>query len=199
MSVQAMVFCLTPLLILVVVLATTLSSKSHVKRDIETQSFTNSSSSPSSVSHSTASAAPASTSPASSPNASSNCFPALDFKMPSTLPNSTDGWWCDPATEYAFVGFSYEITACESVALNLSLTSTYTQSPCAGQSLSQLQQDFANMRKTFNSRYVRIYGACDNDGFYDDIITAAWDNSLGVHALIWVSPQVSCCLNLSLI
>lgn len=35
----------------------------------------------------------------------------------------------------------------------------------SGQSLAQLQTDFANMRKTFNSRYVRLYGACDNEGF----------------------------------
>jgi hypothetical protein len=62
----------------------------------------------------------------------------------------------------------------------------------AGQSLSQLQKDFADMRNTFHSRYVRIYGACDNNGFFDDVITAAWDNTLGVHALVWVSHQVRC-------
>jgi len=43
------------------------------------------------------------------------------------------------------------------------------------------------MRNTFHSRYVRLYGACDREGFYDDIIEAAWDTSLGVHALIWVN------------
>jgi len=41
------------------------------------------------------------------------------------------------------------------------------------------------MRTRFNSRYVRLYGACDRAGFYDDLAEAAWDNSLGVHALIW--------------
>jgi len=41
------------------------------------------------------------------------CFPALGFQMPATVPNSLDGWWCDSSTEYAFVGFSYEITQCE--------------------------------------------------------------------------------------
>ncbi len=41
------------------------------------------------------------------------CFPALDFKAPSHLPKGLDHWWCDPKTEYAFVGFSYEVTACE--------------------------------------------------------------------------------------
>jgi hypothetical protein len=41
-----------------------------------------------------------------------NCFPALGFKMPSAVPSSSNNWWCDYSTEYAFVGFSYEITAC---------------------------------------------------------------------------------------
>jgi hypothetical protein len=43
-----------------------------------------------------------------------SCFPALGFNMPSGVPDSLDGWWCDMADEYAFVGFSYEITACNS-------------------------------------------------------------------------------------
>jgi len=45
-------------------------------------------------------------------NLSSNCFPAIGFKTPAQVPRSIEGWWCDPATEYAFVGFSYEVTAC---------------------------------------------------------------------------------------
>ena len=40
------------------------------------------------------------------------CFPSLGFIMPLELPTDTTGWWCDPSTEYAFLGFSYEITAC---------------------------------------------------------------------------------------
>ncbi|KAH9957906.1 hypothetical protein BC827DRAFT_1261439 [Russula dissimulans] len=84
---------------------------------------------------------------------------------PPAVPPSTEGWWCDPSTEYAFVGFSYEVTACQSVY--------------------QLEKEFADIRNRFRSRYVRIYGACDRPGFYDDIITAAWNNSLGVHALVW--------------
>jgi hypothetical protein len=55
-----------------------------------------------------------------------------------------------------------------------------------GQSKSQLQKDFADIRNNFNSRYVRLYGACDKPGFYDDVVDAAWNNALGVHALIWV-------------
>ncbi|KAH9061297.1 glycoside hydrolase family 17 protein [Lactarius vividus] len=95
----------------------------------------------------------------------SACFPALGFTTPSDVPASTDGWWCDPVNEYAFLGFSYEVTSC--------------------QSLSQLQKEFADIRTNFNGRYVRLYGACDREGFYDDVVTAAWDNTLGVHALIW--------------
>lgn len=106
-----------------------------------------------------------SSSPAVPTSVSSNCFPSLGFKTPSNVSSSIDGWWCSPTTEYAFLGFSYEVTSC--------------------QSLQQLQNDFANMRNTFHSRYVRLYGACDHEGFYDNVIEAAWDNSLGVHALIW--------------
>ncbi|TFY83011.1 hypothetical protein EWM64_g1002 [Hericium alpestre] len=93
------------------------------------------------------------------------CFPAVGYQMPSSPPANNNQWWCDPRNEYAFVGFSYEVTAC--------------------QSLSQLQKEFKDMRTNFNSRFVRLYGFCDRKGFYDDIVTAAWDNTLGVHALIW--------------
>ena len=41
------------------------------------------------------------------------CFPALGFQMPLVLPEDNTDWWCDPTTEYAFVGFSYEVTACK--------------------------------------------------------------------------------------
>jgi len=101
----------------------------------------------------------------STPTQTGSCFPALGFKMPSDVPANTNGWWCNPTDEYAFLGFSYEITPC--------------------QSLSQLQKDFADIRNTFNGRYVRLYGDCENPGFYNNIITAAWDNTLGVHALVW--------------
>ena len=35
----------------------------------------------------------------------------------------------------------------------------------SGQSPSQLNAEFADIRNNFNGRYVRLYGACDNDGF----------------------------------
>ncbi len=40
------------------------------------------------------------------------CFPALNFNMPATLPKDNTQWWCDPKDEFAFLGFSYEVTAC---------------------------------------------------------------------------------------
>ncbi|KAF8345942.1 glycoside hydrolase superfamily [Amanita rubescens] len=85
--------------------------------------------------------------------------------MPLLIPRYLEGWWCDPSTEYAFLGFSYEVTAC--------------------QSREQLILEFLDIRYHFNSRYVRLYGACDREGFYDDIVEAAWASSLGVHALVW--------------
>ncbi|KAG6889000.1 hypothetical protein C0995_004468 [Termitomyces sp. Mi166 len=97
--------------------------------------------------------------------ASAGCFPALGFTMPSDAPSSLNNWWCDSHTEYAFVGFSYEVTQC--------------------QSLSALKSDFLDIRKKFNGRYVRLYGACDRPGFYNDIVDAAWHAGVGVQALIW--------------
>lgn len=45
--------------------------------------------------------------------------------------------------------------------------------------------DFTRMRTQFNARYVRLYSACDDDGFMDDVIDAAWTSGIGVYALIW--------------
>ncbi|CAK5268687.1 unnamed protein product [Mycena citricolor] len=94
-----------------------------------------------------------------------NCFPAIGFNMPASVPNSLKNWWCDYASEYAFVGFSYEVTAC--------------------QDRGTLVSEFTDIRQTFNGRYVRLYGACDRTGFYDDVVEAAWEAGIGVHALIW--------------
>ncbi|KDR78677.1 hypothetical protein GALMADRAFT_1364959 [Galerina marginata CBS 339.88] len=85
--------------------------------------------------------------------------------MPASVPSSTTNWWCDYSTEYAFVGISYEVTNC--------------------QSLETLKKEFKDIRQTFKGRYVRLYGACDRTGFYNDVIDAAWDAGVGVHALIW--------------
>jgi hypothetical protein len=41
-----------------------------------------------------------------------NCFPAIGFTMPDEVPSTLSNWWCDYSTEYAFMGFSYEVTAC---------------------------------------------------------------------------------------
>lgn len=42
-----------------------------------------------------------------------SCFPSVGFNMPSDVPDSLDGWWCNMADEYAFIGFSYEISNCK--------------------------------------------------------------------------------------
>ncbi|KAJ7646447.1 hypothetical protein DFH06DRAFT_1283143 [Mycena polygramma] len=76
--------------------------------------------------------------------------------MPSSPPASLNNWWCDRSTEYGFVGFSYEVSAC-TVQVN---------------------------SNTFKGRYVRMYGSCSKDGV-DDVVTAAWEAGIGVHALIW--------------
>ncbi|TFK98213.1 glycoside hydrolase superfamily [Pterulicium gracile] len=99
------------------------------------------------------------------PASKAPCFPSAEFTMPSTVPNTTANWWCPMNNEYAFMGFSYSLYNC--------------------QSLSQMQREFKDMKTKFKARYVRLYAVCDRKGFYDDVITAAWDNGLGVHALIW--------------
>lgn len=102
----------------------------------------------------------------SPPPLPNNCFPAVGFNTPSDVPANTDGWWCDPGDEFGFLGFSYEITTCEFP--DVSFSPFRCMNPplfSSGPSLTQLQNDFSNMRKTFNSRFVRIYGACDQDGF----------------------------------
>ncbi|TFK27838.1 B-(1-6) glucan synthase [Coprinopsis marcescibilis] len=94
-----------------------------------------------------------------------NCFPAIGFRMPSSVPSSLSNWWCDYSTEYAFVGISYEITQCQPV--------------------DRLRREFSDLRTRWNSRYVRLYGFCDEPGYYDKVIDAAWSAGVGVHALIW--------------
>jgi len=63
------------------------------------------------------------------------------------------------------MGFSYDLSTCPS--------------------LKKLRSDFKRMRTEFNARYVRFYSACDRAGLNDDLVTAAWENSLGLHMLIW--------------
>lgn len=93
-----------------------------------------------------------------------NCFPAIGFRMPSTVPTTLDNWWCDYSSEYAFVGFSYEVTACTTSLTSFTpLWLISTNRP--GQSASKLQNDFTNIRNAFDGRYVRIYGFCDLSGF----------------------------------
>lgn len=46
-------------------------------------------------------------------NNPNSCFPAIGFTMPASIPDSLTDWWCSPDTEYAFLGFSYDVTSCE--------------------------------------------------------------------------------------
>lgn len=103
--------------------------------------------------------------------------------MPLSLPEDTTDWWCDPETEFAFLGFSYEVTACEFSPSMLygACANVVTCSPlmlCSarpyhdsdntrntGQSPAQLHKEFADIRNHFQSRYVRLYGFCDKEGF----------------------------------
>lgn len=94
-----------------------------------------------------------------------NCFPAIGFKMPdnvNTTSTSMSDWWCDYNTEYAFMGFSYEVTACE---LWLFLVRGVCSRINAGQNSDTLRREFKDIKVTFKGRYVRLYGFCDRPGF----------------------------------
>jgi len=94
------------------------------------------------------------------------CFPALGFVPPVGVPTKTPAnWWCLDSNEAGFFGFSYDIGACQSKAT--------------------LTADFTRMRTKFRSRFVRLYSACDNVGFMDNVISAAYGAGIGVYALIW--------------
>lgn len=95
-----------------------------------------------------------------------NCFPALGFVMPTaTPPNShLSTWWCDPSTEYAFLGFSYEVTACV-YFMSIFFPAFRITAIFEGQSRSTLISEFKDIRNHFHSRYVRLYGFCDRDNF----------------------------------
>ena len=95
----------------------------------------------------------------------SSCFPALGFNMPNTVPKDTTGWWCDTSDEYAFVGFSYEVTACTSAHLLMHRQTLITHLLISGQSRQTLKNHFKDIRQNFQGRYVRLYGACDRPGF----------------------------------
>ncbi|PWN47097.1 glycoside hydrolase family 17 protein [Violaceomyces palustris] len=95
-----------------------------------------------------------------------SCFPALDFLMPQQVPSSLkDDWWCSQMDEYAFLGFSYAVDAC--------------------QDRSTLSHDFKKMKREYGARYIRLYSSCDKPDFNDDLIEAAWDAGVGLHMLIW--------------
>lgn len=95
---------------------------------------------------------------------SQSCFPALDFHKPLFPPKDITHWWCDSSTEYAFLGFSYEVTACKYQWLFVYL-SPIELIVSSGQSREQLHREFHDIRHHFKSRYVRLYGACDREGF----------------------------------
>lgn len=68
------------------------------------------------------------------------CFPG--FGTAPTVPStnataaSLKNWWCSQNDEYAFLGFSYSLSSCPSLA--------------------QLNTDFRNQRQTYNARAFRL-------------------------------------------
>lgn len=104
--------------------------------------------------------------PTSNPKPSSGCFPSAGFNTPDS-PSGTplEDWWCPRTSEYAFMGFSYDVTGCPSK--------------------SAMTSDFKRMRNEYGARYVREYGACDRNNFQSDVVDAAYAAGVGVYALVW--------------
>lgn len=66
---------------------------------------------------------------------------------------------------YKLQGFSYALYSCPSQ--------------------SQLLADFKRMKSDFNSRYVRLYGYCDEWWMNDALVEAAAGAGIGIYGLIW--------------
>lgn len=136
--------------------------------------------------------------------AGSGCFPAVGYKMPASVPASLNGWWCPHNQEYGFVGFSYAIDACgialpgQIVRLDLNEVQVRIPRPCSAISktfgtpstadtfdftvpaIVQTSSEWImNRRNPVQILTMPCYGS-------DDIVNAAWQAGLGVHALIWV-------------
>ena len=72
-----------------------------------------------------------------------NCFPAIGFKMPTATPASLTNWWCNHDTEYAFVGFSYEVTACEKIyGINVFCVAHYDPISCFRPEFVHIERGF---------------------------------------------------------
>ncbi|KZW03381.1 hypothetical protein EXIGLDRAFT_725821 [Exidia glandulosa HHB12029] len=99
------------------------------------------------------------------------CFPSLAFTPPQVAAGKApsvalSSWWCPRTSEYAFMGFSYDVNGCP----------TY----------DDMVRHFTNQRLAFGARYVRLYAHCDPvPGHTDDIVNAAYVSGIGVFALIW--------------
>lgn len=93
---------------------------------------------PSSTAKPSATSSPPAASVKPTPPTSTGCYPGNSLDIPTTpaTASSLASWWCPHATEYAFMGFSYDQTPCQS-----------------GQ---QLVSQFTAMKKTYGARYVRL-------------------------------------------
>jgi len=112
----------------------------------------------------------ANTSDTSAPKIFNTCYPNAQAVIPTAVatPDSLKAWWCDPSTEYAFLGFSYSLENCPSA--------------------STMATDFLRMRTDYQARYVRIYFdwcTWNNTNYVTDIINGVIAAKLGVYLSIW--------------
>lgn len=98
------------------------------------------------------------------------CYPSTteSFDLTNTVSLSAqplNNWWCSQRDEYAWLGFSYDVSDCPS--------------------RDEMIYTFKWMRASKKARYVRLYSGCDADMFDNDVIEAAASAGVGVYALIW--------------
>lgn len=132
------------------------------------------------------------------------CFPSLGFVMPDVLPADNTDWWCDPAIEYAFLGFSYEITDCEHSFLPVIYSGALTdshrpwcrpESRAAERGLPRYPAEFQltlhpavrllrQRGLLVSARFLRAYGGAEwLLGCSNDVVSAAWDNGAFTNVL----------------
>lgn len=104
-----------------------------------------------------------------------DCFPFgsqtlnADYSAPSV---SRDRWFCPSASEYGFLGFSYPLEDSDCSAYSNSFDS--------------MNADFAEMKKSFGAKFVRLYyPACTESSVFEAALRAGVANNMAVIPQIW--------------
>lgn len=104
-----------------------------------------------------------------------SCFPFgsatlnKDFSKPSM---SRSEWWCSQNKMYGFMGFSYplEVPDCNDWS----------------NSYDAINADFAQMKRDFGARMVRVYAPeCRENSIWEHLLRAGVENNMAVIPQVW--------------